>query len=384
VTECCTASRKNGKVVVKKTRPHPVVREVHILKSLCLTFVLQIQVGAIGSFITSRNRYASGDLALPLGLWLFACKAHVDVKRVLCRFGYSVSDSTARNALNTLTDASLDALKEQVRDATERGETKFGKISDNIQRYERVFEHGLGRENEMKHGTACTVFGLDDCEPGAFHAADHIERIIKQERQSMNVENLLSSIDWEHMDHVTDLHFVRVVVDFSPHLNQLSSQVSDRFRTTLAKHRLEPRKTRLQPLSTNSEQQIQNKGYQAGFFDYDKQMGIEPEKSDNLLSWNRGDGATHGTLMRLKMIQVTTPDIYTSYRNAISTPTASNHYGPAASPDPSSLSRSSNAANMKRPTDLAKCDFYPTSRSMSMIWEARVLDCWRYALLFST
>jgi hypothetical protein len=58
------------------------------------------------------------------------------------------------------------------------------------------------------------------------------------------VENLLSSIDWEHMDTITDLHFVRVVVDFSPHLNQLSSQVSDRFRTTLA------RKTRLQPLST--------------------------------------------------------------------------------------------------------------------------------------
>jgi hypothetical protein len=125
-------------------------------------------------------------------------------------------------------------------------------------------------------------------------------------------------------------------------------------------------------------------------------MGIEPEKCDNLLSWNRGDGATHGTLMHLKMIQATTPDIYTSYRNAISTPetwhtkstqlnsTASNHYGPAASPDPSSLSRSSNAANMKRPTDLTKCDFYPTSRSMSMIWEARVLDCWRYALLFST
>ncbi|KAJ7847404.1 hypothetical protein B0H13DRAFT_2362517 [Mycena leptocephala] len=375
VTECCTASRKNGKVIVKKTRPHPV-----------------IQVGAIGSFITSRNRYASGDLALPLGLWLFACQAHVDVKRVLCRFGYSVSDSTARNALNTLTDASLDALKEQIRDATERGETEFGKISDNIQRYERVFEHGLGRENEMKHGTACTVFGLDECEPGAFHAADHIERVIKQERQSMNVENILSSIDWDHMDNITDLHFVRVVVDFSPHLNPLSSQVSDRFRTTLAKHRLEPRKTRLQPLSTNSEQQIQNKGYQAGFFDYDKQMGIEPEKCDNLLSWNRGDGATHGTLMRLKMIQATTPDIYTSYRNALSTPetwhtkstrlnsTASNHYGPAASPDPSSLSRSSNAANMKRPTDLTKCDFYPTSRSMSMIWEARVLDCWRLVL----
>lgn len=320
---------------------------------------------------------------------MFACQAHVDIKRVLCRFGYSVSDSTARNALNTFTDADLNTLQEKVRDATARGEVEFGKISDNIQRYKRVFEHGLGKDNELIHGTACTVFGFKDYKPGAFHAADHIARIIKQDRQSMSVESIFNSIDWDHIDDVSNLHFVRVVVDFSPRLNPLSSQVSDRFRTSLAKHRLEPRKTFLQPLGTNGEQQMENKGYRAGFRDFDMQTGVEPEKSDNLLSWNRGDGGTHGTLSRLKHILVTTQDIYSSFRNAISTPetwhtkatklnsSASNHYGPAASPDPSSLSRSSNAANMKRPTDLKKCDFYPTSRSMSMIWDARVLDCWR-------
>ncbi|KAF7372416.1 hypothetical protein MVEN_00102800 [Mycena venus] len=346
ITECCSASRKKGAVIVKKTRPHSI-----------------IQVGAISSFITSRNHYASGALGLPLGLWLFACQAHVDVKRVLCRFGYSVSDSTARNALTTLTDASHNALKEALRDATARGETEWAKISDNVQRYERVYEHGLGKENELKHGTACTAVRLDDCKPGAFRASDHITRVLKQERQTMTVESLYDSIDWEHTDNVTDLHF----------------------------HRLEPRKKRLQPLNTNAEQQMENKGYQAGFRDSDEQMGIEPEKCDDLLSWNRADGG-HGTLMRQKMIQVTTKDIYTSYRNAISTPetwhtkstqlnsAVSNHYGPAASPDPSSLSRSSNAANMKRPTNLKKCDFYPTSQSMTMIWEARVLDCWRLVL----
>ncbi|KAJ7933175.1 hypothetical protein B0H13DRAFT_1856462 [Mycena leptocephala] len=35
---------------------------------------------------------------------------------------------------------------------------------------------------------------------------------------------------------------------------------------------------------------------------------------------------------------------------------------------------------MKRPTDLKKCDFYPTSRSMTLFWVARVLDCWRLVL----
>ncbi|KAJ7816341.1 hypothetical protein B0H14DRAFT_2374667, partial [Mycena olivaceomarginata] len=170
----------------------------------------------------------------------------------------------------------------------------------------------------------------------------------------------------------------------------LSSEVSARFRAApIAKRRLPPTKKVLQPLSTNAEREVENKGMKEGRRDFDKQMGVEPEKSDNLLSWNRGDGASHATNMRLQRILATTVNIYESYRNVVSTPEpwhtkatdlnscASNHYGPAASKDPSSLSRSSNAANMKRPTDLKKCDFYPTSRSMTLIWEARVLDCWR-------
>ncbi|KAJ7828124.1 hypothetical protein B0H14DRAFT_3144322 [Mycena olivaceomarginata] len=91
-----------------------------------------IQVGAISSFITGRNRYASGDLGLPLGLWLFSL-----VK-------LTVSDSTARNALNSLTGADLSALQAQVQDATARGEVDFGKISDNVQRYERGFRAWAG------------------------------------------------------------------------------------------------------------------------------------------------------------------------------------------------------------------------------------------------
>ncbi|KAF8193976.1 hypothetical protein K438DRAFT_2130586 [Mycena galopus ATCC 62051] len=350
LTECFVASRKKGRVIVKKTRPHPV-----------------IQVGAINSFIVSRNQYASGELALPLGIWLFACQAHVDVKRVFCRFGFSVSDSTARNALNSMTESSLNKLREDVQDATEKGEVRWGKVLDNIQRYDRVFEHGLGWESQLKVGTACTAFRLDNCKPSAFNADDHVARVITQERQTMTTENVYSSIDWKHNYDITELHFVR--------------------------RRLPPIQTVLQPLGTNSEREVENRGMQNALLDFDKQMGVEPEKSDNILSWVRGDGASHATVMCLKKILATSPDIYHSFRNVISTPEtwhtkatdlnscASNHYGLAASKDPSSLSRSSNTANMKRPTDLKKCDFYPTSRSMTLIWEARVLDCWRRLIL---
>ncbi|KAJ7870106.1 hypothetical protein B0H14DRAFT_3440329 [Mycena olivaceomarginata] len=376
MTECFTASRKKGKVIVKKNRPHPV-----------------IQVGAISSFILSRNQYASGELGLPLGLWLFACQAHVDIKRVFCRFGYSVSDSTSRKALNSMTDSSVNHLQEKVRDATERGTADYGKVLDNIQRYDRVFEQGLGRESQLKVGTACTAFRLENAKPGAMRAEDHIARVVAQGGQKMTTESLLASIDWAHNYSVADLHFVRVLADFIPQLYHLSTEISTRFRTALAKRRVAPTKTVLQPLGTNSEREVENKGMpQSALLDFDKQMGVEPEKSDNILSWVRGDGASHATVMRLKKILATSPDIYTSFRNVISTPEtwhtkatdlnscASNHYGPAASKDPSSLSHSSNTTNMKRPTDLKKCDFYPTSRNLTMIWEARVLDCWRLIL----
>ncbi|KAF8166721.1 hypothetical protein K438DRAFT_1528770, partial [Mycena galopus ATCC 62051] len=375
LTESCLASRKKGNIVVKKNRPH------HI-----------IQVGAISSFIICRNQYASGDLALTLGIWLFACKAHIDIKRVFCRFGFSVSDSTAHHALNSMTDSDRDKMQTKVRDATKEGEAEVGKILDNIQRYDRVFEHGLGQVSQLKVGTACTAFHLQNCKPGAFHADDHVARVVAQERQTMTTESVYASIDWTHNRNIANLHFVRVLADFIPHLSDLSTQISTRFRTDLAKYRLNPTKSILQPLGTNCEREVENKGMHNSILDFDKQAGIEPEKHDNILSWYRGDGASHATIMRLKKTLVTTPNIYNSLRNIISTPEtwhtkatdlnscASNHYGPASSKDPSSLSRSSNAANMKRPTDLKKCDFYPTSRSMTMIWEARVLDCWRLVL----
>ena len=330
-------------------------------------------------------------MALPLGIWHFACKSHVDVKRVYCRLGSTVSDSASRDAINSMTDASMSELRAQVGDATDRGEAICGKIIDNVQEYSPVHEHGFGRENQLKVGTACTVFFYADCKPGAFNADDHIARIIKQERQTMTTESIYQSIDWAHNQSIFEHHFVRVLAEYTPQLNHLTPEISSRFRTApLAKYRLrENRTTHVQPVGTNTEREIETQGMARALVDFDQQMGIDPAKCDNILHWVRGDGASHATMMRLQRYMAVTPNIYKSFRNIISTPewwhnkstflncTAANHYGPATSKDPSSLSRSSNAANMKRPSDLKKCDFYPTSRSMTMIWEARILDCWR-------
>jgi hypothetical protein len=53
---------------------------------------------------------------------------------------------------------------------------------------------------------------------------------------------------------------------------------------------------------------------------FDKQTGIEPDKHTNILSWVRGDGTSHATIMRLNKTLAATPNIYHSFRNVISTP----------------------------------------------------------------
>jgi hypothetical protein len=44
---------------------------------------------------------------MALGVWHFAAKSHIDVKRVYSQFGNIVSDTTVRKALNSMTGSSL-------------------------------------------------------------------------------------------------------------------------------------------------------------------------------------------------------------------------------------------------------------------------------------
>jgi len=159
----------------------------------------------------------------------------------------------------------------------------------------------------------------------------------------------------------------------------------------IAKHRMrEGRKTVVQPLETNAGRGTGTQGMARVIMDFDEQMGIDLEAADRLLSWVRGDGAGYATTLRLHKYLCSMPDNQKSFRNRIAIPEiwhakatminsiAANHYGPTTSQDPSSLSRSSGAAGFKRPANLSSCDYYPIVRSMSLIWEAQVLDCWRW------
>jgi hypothetical protein len=165
--------------------------------------ISQIQVGVISSFILARNRFSNGDLALALGVLHFAVKSHINVKRVYSRLGnivsYSrlgniVSDNTVQNALDSMTGSRLATLRDSVRAATERGESEWCLVLDNVQQYCPVYEGGITRESILKVGTAATAIHLDDCKPGAFDLETHLLRVAKMERKKMTVETLRADI----------------------------------------------------------------------------------------------------------------------------------------------------------------------------------------------
>ena len=87
---------------------------------------------------------------MALGVWHFAAKSHIDVKRVYSRFGNIVSNNTVRKALDSMTVSTLNILRDSVRAATERGQTEWCLILDNVQENSPVYEGGIARESILK------------------------------------------------------------------------------------------------------------------------------------------------------------------------------------------------------------------------------------------
>ncbi|KAJ7875992.1 hypothetical protein B0H13DRAFT_1632460 [Mycena leptocephala] len=158
----------------------------------------------------------------------------------------------------------------------------------------------------------------------------------------------------------------------------------------MTKLRLCRRKSIMQPVGTNPEHSTETQGMTRAILYFEKQMGLDEKAMDNLIFIPRGDGASIAAIGRIRRFMAAHPSHYKAFRNCVPpgleiwhtrwtqlNSIASNCYGPATSTDPSSLSKSATVAGAKRPSNLKKVDFFPTSRSMQLFFEACVLDCWR-------
>ncbi|KAJ7763539.1 hypothetical protein DFH07DRAFT_956350 [Mycena maculata] len=214
--------------------------------------------------------------------------SHVDVKRVYCRFGNAVADTTARAALQSMTDASMKKMRAETEEASSRGEVEHCICLDNVQEHEVVYEQGIGRVSRMKVGTAATKITLRGCAPKAFDAPDYYARVARKERKNMTVMSLFNDIDWEHERTTQRTHWARALIDFVSQLHPLRKPLMELFRSAPIAIRRKPDESpphEFQPLMLNSECETSIPGMIRTVTDFDSQVGVDVEKHPDLLEY---------------------------------------------------------------------------------------------------
>ncbi|THU93721.1 hypothetical protein K435DRAFT_799463 [Dendrothele bispora CBS 962.96] len=261
------ASRMNSVLITRKHRPPSIIQDA-----------------AISSFVLARNQYAKGYLAVQFGIWHIACQSHVDVKCISCLMGARIHDASARHVLATIADDSLSRLRLEVKGGHEKCTVLYRYVLDNIQQFLKVWEGGIGHENRLICGCAGTAIGMDDIAPGAFNLEDLFSRILRNDQSELTVKKIYNNIHWNHISAIQELHVLRVLLRFVPSLNSLEKQVTEYFRTTYAIHRMcEGWKTKLVPLGTNSEHEIETEGMKCAIHDFLSQSDWQPEYSSKLI-----------------------------------------------------------------------------------------------------
>ncbi|KAJ8089136.1 hypothetical protein PM082_014384 [Marasmius tenuissimus] len=97
MTKCISCPKTVKDNEVRAIRLHPMIQ------------VISLSVGLL-----SQNLFANGFLTFQLGVWFFSMKAHIDTKRVMCRIGISIADSTIRQGLRGLGKANIQRVHDSI------------------------------------------------------------------------------------------------------------------------------------------------------------------------------------------------------------------------------------------------------------------------------
>ncbi|KAF9066187.1 hypothetical protein BDP27DRAFT_1546360 [Rhodocollybia butyracea] len=348
---------KDGKPVERIRRP----REMCIIASLT-------------PLINGHNMRINGYFSLAFGIHLFSCQAHTDLKHLAPQIGLAVHDATIRRAIKAMTEKARVEMKRIAIEAAANGDVVQGLGIDNIQRHAQVYEGGALRQSVMKTGTYGCEIQFQGVPPGAWDLNDYLTRVIANKRSEMTVDSLWRDIDWNHYNESMVLYCIKMLAEEIHVLSSHVKTVTDRFHSEpMAIHRLpDDFRTSIQPLGSNAENEPETQGMKRAIDDFNSQIGYPHNAAETLLEWVGGDGET----LQNKILTPEGWHVRSTGINAIS----ENHFGPANSSDPSSLSMLFHAIGLKRPPNLKKVDFYPTTKGCKVVWTSMILDCWRIIL----
>ncbi|KAK6977142.1 hypothetical protein R3P38DRAFT_2582264 [Favolaschia claudopus] len=194
-----------------------------------------------------RYRYA---VAVPtfIGIFLFACNAHRDIFGLLSRIGLSIS---YRKVLDILQVLAMDSeVQLRAYGAVARlSQPMFLLLFDNVNKMQRAWQQVLGRTDTVTSGTAATLIALEDVTEDAIDSRPVLKNIAEKKRLNLTGVGAGTAVmAWTK--HIPSLHRHR-------------SAITEKFRTTLAKHRLRLRKSVIHPMRTTDIDEAQTVGVAA-------------------------------------------------------------------------------------------------------------------------
>ncbi|KDN46939.1 hypothetical protein RSAG8_04016, partial [Rhizoctonia solani AG-8 WAC10335] len=188
---------------------------------------------AIFMLLSFRNSLVNFFQAA-LTVFLFSCNTSKLAYQVLGRMGISTAHSTLHNHLDRLGQTAVAELAELAKRAYE---CAAGLREGSNSYFMLVFDN---------NGTASTAILLEDVPPGAFDPKPYWDRIKKQARNTLTVDNLLDDIDPLHLENAGVGLVMRTLLAYVPSLPpKLRQEVEKRFQSLdgYAIHRLRLRKS---------------------------------------------------------------------------------------------------------------------------------------------
>lgn len=243
----------------------------------------------------------------------------------------------------------------------------------------------------MLKGTAGTLFEMIGFDLSAFDLNEK-QRLIKEGRRfTFTAEDLRRLLDGPHLHRVSTLHWLQVLVEFVPELSAYRVAVLARFRAASKGPRRPNGATNIISLRCNAEDPQSTAGLLRAVHDYlETQLRVSRDDPDQRILIGGGDGLTFETMLKAKRERQNHDDPYDRLDHLEpelqlwhTKWTELNriyflHCGPSGSPDPSTLRTSIEITGRKVPADLKKVDFQSSLKTLMLVGEARMLDCWQY------
>jgi hypothetical protein len=213
-------------------------------------------------------------------------------------------------------------------------------------------------------------------------------------RAGLTVDQLLGFLDREDADTTGYLQWLEVPVCCIKPLHHFKDEVSGRYHAT-AKLTIPLEKAVVHPLGASRKKETIPSELKDGLLNFLAQLGQVPTDYIPRKLIIGGDGLLYAMVLQLqtylqfhkdsfKSFEILEPQLqiwhtkWTDLNRVFQT-----HWGRTSgkNTNPASLGHSASKIGRAPPPNLKKVDFYPGSQLLYLVLDARMLDCWRYALL---